>query len=289
MANFWTTIPNTDVDVDSPLTTALITALRDNPEGIAQRATGAPKIFGVPYDYQELVANGNWVKPANAETGDIVVVHVVAGGGAGARSGTNQGGQGGGGVFYTFEDIDLLGSTEPVVVGAGAPASAGIPGTDGGTSTFGTAGVAVAGVAPNYLEAEGGNSGGSVAAKNDSKGRTTWGNLSTVAQFADYLAGAEFPFRGGYGGYTGAGAAGGGNSVYGGGGGGTNVSTAAHGSGGFSAKAGRGGQGTRTTGGAEYQIDGEFPGGGGGGTVLLALAGAGADGVVRVWCIRREA
>ena len=40
----YTTIPNADVDTDSPITTSLVTALRDNPTAITEGASGAPTI-----------------------------------------------------------------------------------------------------------------------------------------------------------------------------------------------------------------------------------------------------
>jgi len=45
MAVAWTTIPDSEVDPESPITTSLMVALRDNPEGIAGAAGGAPKII----------------------------------------------------------------------------------------------------------------------------------------------------------------------------------------------------------------------------------------------------
>ncbi len=45
----WTTIPNGDVDADSPITTSLMTALRDNPEAIANGDSGAPEIQTAAY------------------------------------------------------------------------------------------------------------------------------------------------------------------------------------------------------------------------------------------------
>ena len=42
----YTAIPNGDVDPDSPLTTGLVTLLRDNPIAIAAGDSGAPEIVG---------------------------------------------------------------------------------------------------------------------------------------------------------------------------------------------------------------------------------------------------
>jgi hypothetical protein len=59
----------------------------------------------------------------------------------------------------------------------------------------------------------------------------------------------------------------------------------------LSGHAGRGGNGSGLTGSiSNYPIDGAFPGGGGGGvdtgTSGDSVGGSGADGVVRVWCIK---
>ena len=40
----YTAIPNGDIDPDSPITTSLMTLLRDNPIAITEGASGAPKI-----------------------------------------------------------------------------------------------------------------------------------------------------------------------------------------------------------------------------------------------------
>ena len=40
----YTTIPDTDIDADSPLTVSLLTLIRDNPIAITEGATGAPKV-----------------------------------------------------------------------------------------------------------------------------------------------------------------------------------------------------------------------------------------------------
>jgi hypothetical protein len=43
----WTTIPNADIDQDSPITQTLMTALRDNPIAIANGDAGAPRIQAI--------------------------------------------------------------------------------------------------------------------------------------------------------------------------------------------------------------------------------------------------
>lgn len=40
----YTAIPNTSIDIDSPVTQPLLTALRDNPIAITEGSSGAPKI-----------------------------------------------------------------------------------------------------------------------------------------------------------------------------------------------------------------------------------------------------
>lgn len=46
----YTTIPDTEIDQDSPVTQPLMTALRDNPLAIAEGTAGAPKVLGSGLD-----------------------------------------------------------------------------------------------------------------------------------------------------------------------------------------------------------------------------------------------
>lgn len=269
MAVSWTTLSNATVAAGAAVTTSLMTALRDNPEGIAQRASGAPKIFGVAYNYQEFTSSGTWTKPANAESGDIVIVWGVGGGGSGARdttADTGQGGGGGVGALWRIDDIDDLGATEPVVVGAGAAGVASGNGAKGGNSSFGTSGNI------GYCRFDGGHAG----AANSGLNQNTLVAYSSVAsgnvtlQYKEGLGGNDTIPGGGAGG----------SSHWGGGGGGRNTNTSPNNLGGFSAVGGHGGAGALGNG-----QNGAFPGGGGGAT-RDGTSGSGANGVVRVWCIK---
>jgi len=260
MAVSWTTITNAQVAAGAPLTTSLVTALRDNPEGIAQRASGALKAFNVPYNYQEFTTiNGTWIKPADAETGDEVFVELCAGGQAGDGA---FGGRGGTGMLCRF-DIDDLGATEPVVVGLGGTSS----GQAGGDSSFGTD------LDSSYRKVVGGTAGAGAQV-----------SVGSAADEQDFRVGESSTGVQLYGGIPDTSAAGsspGGsaNTIWGGGAGGPG--TVGGVVGGNSCYHGRGGFGIS---GAAGQ-DGEFPGGGGGGSSISF--GIGGSGVVRVYCIKR--
>lgn len=58
----YTTIPDADIDQDSPVTQPLMTALRDNPIAIAEGASGAPKL-------QNAALGGLYLGSINANSG----------------------------------------------------------------------------------------------------------------------------------------------------------------------------------------------------------------------------
>lgn len=58
----WVNIPNSDIDQDSPVTVALMTALRDNPEAIADGDSGAPRIRDSALSTAVTTAGRDWVR-----------------------------------------------------------------------------------------------------------------------------------------------------------------------------------------------------------------------------------
>lgn len=114
-----------------------------------------PSTAGATTDTQSFSASGTWTKPL--AIGTIALIQCWGGGGgAGSGSSTNsnaQGGAGGGGggYSYTIVPISQLAATVSVTIAAGGTGGAavaypglpsnyadGLPGTNGGQTSFGT-------------------------------------------------------------------------------------------------------------------------------------------------------
>lgn len=77
----YTAIPNGDIDPDSPITTTLMTLLRDNPIAITEGATGAPAIQEAAMDTDSV--NQAAIKNASVGQGEVKT-------GSGSDSGTEN-------------------------------------------------------------------------------------------------------------------------------------------------------------------------------------------------------
>lgn len=64
----YSTIANSDIDADSPVTTPLLTALRDNPIAITEGSAGAPNIQDAALDTTATTTGRDWVLARTALT-----------------------------------------------------------------------------------------------------------------------------------------------------------------------------------------------------------------------------
>ena len=235
---------------------------------LVQGAGGKEIVETEKYNLQIFTSSGTWTKPAWATGNEIVEVELWGGGGGGASGAAGPGGGGGGGYFTHKFIASDLGSTEPIVVGAGGAIN-----VAGGNSTFGAA--------ATLLTAFGGGKGGNTGVANSGGGgggggRGAGGNGAGTAGGVGGLgfshgtaavAGADgFDDAGGGGGNT---TTAGGWANFGGGGGGGGSA----GNGGGSFFGGGGGGGFTGTGGTS-----KWGGSGGTGAVGTAPGGGGAGG-----------
>ena len=306
----YTTIPDSDIDPESPITSTLITRLRDNAIAIKENASGSPAEIDNSGANAIFTQNGIWNKPSWLSDSHLVFVQVWgAGGGA-----TNvSGGAGGGGAYnermYRASDLS---ANEDIAVGAGGNAGSNASGSSGGDSHFGNNVVgkrifAYGGGGGRALSSgyAGGGGGTRSAGTNTSSGGGAGysGQLQTFADQYDYdfsvhgifdnggqgasprstsTGGSYINEHGGSSTWGGGGGGighnnvngNGGNSLYGGGGGGSSAT----GVGGASLHGGKGGDGATGTAQA-----GSIPAGGGGGSGAVGGAGNGARGEVRVF------
>jgi len=153
----WVTIPNTDIDADSAIDVALMTAMRDNPIAIANGDAGAPVVRGKFLKLTKITASGTHVLDSECRT-SIALLAGGGGGGSSASSGYGTGGQAGAQIRSTVARAG--GESLTVAIGAGGSgASAGGAGGAGGTTTL-----------TGHTSAAGGLGGAKGSANNFSQG-----------------------------------------------------------------------------------------------------------------------
>jgi len=116
----WVTIPNTDIDADSPITVALMTALRDNLAAMAAGDAGAPTITAVAgrlLKVTDITSSGT--HNLNADTRLSVALLIGGGGAGGSGSSTGYGRGGQAGECRTTAVVRTGGEALTVTIGSG--------------------------------------------------------------------------------------------------------------------------------------------------------------------------
>ena len=139
----WRNITDGALSVDAPIRSIDALALRDNPQAIAERSAGAPRVK--PPSVEVLTGSGSWIVPVG-----VMRVRVrLIGGGGGGGGGTGPGFAGGGGGSGALVEFNLdVTPGDAIAYGCGAGGTAGPFGSgggNGGATTFGTGGQSAGG------------------------------------------------------------------------------------------------------------------------------------------------
>lgn len=163
----YSTILNSEIDPDSPITTALMTKIRDNPLAIGEGASGAPKLLRNAMRVAYFSASGTFNVPADVTQ---VWVEVAGAGGGGAGHNTSiatAGSAGGSSSFGAFcsatggaGGTTWNGTIQTVAgplhgLGSGGDINLRGSGGDGGMNTIGQ-------LTPSRMYTPGGNGGKSI-------------------------------------------------------------------------------------------------------------------------------
>lgn len=246
----------------------------DSVSGLATQQSIKAYVVATRPSIEVFTSTDTWTKPSS---GTFVMVELWGGGGSGSSVATGGCGGGGGGYAKKIFDIDDLGATETVTVGAGGASvlrTGDNSGNAGGTSSFGSHLYAYGGAGGVNLAggAYGGGGGGAISAGSGITGGDVGGGNGGNNADGDNASNTD----GGGGGAGGQDAHNDGGNAYGGGGGGGGASMTVVGNGGSSVLGGDGGNGSI------YQTTapeaGSVPGGGGGGVVLNGDWNSGAGG-----------
>lgn len=264
-------IEDSEIAPESPITSSLMTRLRDNPEAIASGAAGAPPLSGVLIDSQTFTSDGT-LDTSGYDDSNFIIFHCWGGGGSGAKIGSGlrdlASGGGGGGYIKVVAKVADVPDNVTVTIGSGGSSvtSSDNAGNDGGDTTIdiGTVYGGAGGNGGKIPTDEGpdnnpgpASGGGAIIEGSEGKGVIWSGADSGEPEGSgDGLA-----------------------SIYGGGGGASIDVFESGGSGGVSLYGGNGGASSVSS----NASDGNAPGGGGGATGDDgSSSGAGARGEVRV-------